>query len=160
MALRDRPRRPAMLAVLLVAVLGCEDESGDADAGASEPVALDAEPELELPEGSPPTSLAVHDLIEGDGEPVTDGAVLTLHYLGSTWEGQRFASTWERGQPLSYEHGQGRWVAGWESGLEGMRAGGQRRIIVPPELGYGQRGAPGVPDGATLVFVVELVGVD
>ena len=163
MSIRRRAARPLALALAatLVAV-GCSDPDGDGaedEAGGHDLVDPEGRPEVEPPEGSPPDALVVDDLVEGDGAPVVEGALVTLHYVGITWGGSEFASSWDRGQPLSYEHGQGRWVAGWEAGLEGMRAGGRRRIVVPPELGYGQRGAPGVPAGETLVFVVDLLDV-
>lgn len=158
---RARCRRLIVPALALLLVVGCDGSGADDadDATVVDPVDPGSEPEVEEPEGPPPEGLLVEDLVDGDGEPVTDGAQLTLHYVGVTWEGRQFASTWDRGQPLTYAHGQGRWVEGWTQGLEGMRAGGRRRIVVPPELGYGQRGAPGVPAGATLVFVVDLVDV-
>lgn len=145
---------------LLVACSAPEGGSGDAETGPAEVVDAPGRPEVEVPEGQPPDSLAIEEVTEGDGEEVVEGAMVTVHYVGITWSGTEFASSWERGQPLVYEHGQGRWVEGWEAGIEGMRAGGRRRIVVPPELGYGERGAPGVPPGETLVFVVDLLDVD
>ncbi len=158
-----RTARPLAAAAVLLLLAGCQDGDGAAPdgegAGASEPVDAAGRPEVEPPEGSPPETLTVEDLVEGDGEQVTDGDVLTVHYLGMTWGGSEFVSSWERGQPLTYTHGEGRWVQGWEEGIDGMRVGGRRRIVVPSELGYGQRGAPGVPAGETLVFVVDLLDV-
>lgn len=151
------------LALALPALAGCDDGAGDAadDQGSPAEVAVDAEggPEVELPEGPPPESLVVEDLVEGDGEVVTHGALLTVHYVGLAWSGTEFASSWEHGQPLTYEHGEGRWVEGWQEGIAGMREGGRRRILVPPEQGYGTRGAPGVAPGEALVFVVDLLDV-
>jgi peptidylprolyl isomerase len=158
-----RSARPLVAVVVLLVLAGCEDGDGgapDGDGqGASEPLDVSGRPEVEPAEGPPPETLVVEDLVEGDGAEVADGDVLTVHYLGMTWGGSEFASSWDRGQPLTYTHGEGRWVEGWEEGLEGMRAGGRRRIVVPSELGYGQRGAPGVPPGETLVFVVDLLDV-
>ena len=158
-----RTARPLVAALVLLVLVGCRDGDGgapDGDGpGASDPVDAEGRPELEPPEGSPPEALTVEDLAEGDGPPASEGDVLTVHYLGMTWGGSEFASSWERGQPLTYTHGEGRWVEGWEEGIDGMRVGGRRRIIVPSELGYGQRGAPGVPAGETLVFVVDLLDV-
>ena len=158
-----RSARPLVAVAVLLVLAGCHD--GDAGApegegpGASDPVDVTSRPEVEPVEGAPPDTLTVEDLVEGDGEEVAEGDVLTVHYLGMTWGGSEFASSWERGQPLTYTHGEGRWVEGWEQGIDGMRVGGRRRIVVPPELGYGQRGAPGVPPGETLVFVVDLLDV-
>lgn len=162
--MRTHCRSPRLLATTLALALlaGCSDgERGDAEreAGPGEVPDVEERPEVELPDGQPPDSLTVEDLAEGDGDEVEDGAMLTVHYVGFTWSGNEFASTWDRGQPLTYQHGEGRWVEGWQAGIEGMREGGRRRIVVPPELGYGQRGAPGVPAGETLVFVVDLLAV-
>ncbi len=158
-----RIARPLAVAAVLLVLAGCRDGDGGAPdgdgAGANEPVDVEGRPDVEPPEGPPPETLTVEDLVEGDGEPVTDGDVLTVHYVGITWGGSEFTSSWERGQPLTYTHGEGRWVQGWEEGIDGMRVGGRRRIVVPSELGYGQRGAPGVPAGETLVFVVDLLDV-
>lgn len=159
------PRRAPRLLVttaLLVLLAGCRDGDGGEAEGQSAPTELvdvGERPEIEPPEGQPPRSLVVEDLVAGDGDEVAEGSVLTVHYVGQTWEGIEFASSWERGQPLTYEHGQGRWIEGWEAGVEGMRVGGRRRIVVPPELGYGSRGAADVPPDATLVFVVDLLDV-
>jgi peptidylprolyl isomerase len=157
------PRAGAVLATLLL-VAGCSnDESADGD---PEPEAVESgdpegRPTVEVPEDSaPPGELQVEDLEEGDGEAVGEGAMLTVHVVGVRWsDGVEFLSSWDRGQPISHTFGEGRWVPGWEAGLEGMREGGRRRIVVPPDLGYGERGAPGVPAGETLVFVVDLLDV-
>lgn len=159
-----RPRAPRLPAGLLALLLlwGCSDgDDGDAegDDRAGEPLEIGERPEVAEPDGPPPDTLTVEDLVEGEGDPALVGAVLTVHYVGLTWGGSEFASSWERGQPLIYEHGQGRWVEGWQHGIEGMREGGRRRIVVPPELGYGDRGAPGVSADETLVFVVDLLDV-
>jgi peptidylprolyl isomerase len=162
-AIVRRAARPLAAVAVLLVLAGCRDSAGEGDdddaGGQADLVDVGDRPEPEVPEGAPPDSLVVEDLVEGDGEPFEDGDVLTVHYVGLTWGGSEFASSWERGQPLTYTYGEGRWVQGWEAGVDGMRVGGRRRIVVPPELGYGQRGAPGVPAGETLVFVVDLLDV-
>lgn len=157
---RRAPSAPASLAALAL-VLACSAPEGGAEgeAGPDEVVDASGRPEVEVPDGEPPDSLTIEEITEGDGDEVVEGTMVTLHYVGITFSGDEFASSWERGQPLVYEHGQGRWVEGWEAGLEGMRPGGRRRIVVPPELGYGDRGAPGVAPGEALVFVVDLLDV-
>lgn len=163
MPIPRRTARPLAAAVALLVLAGCRDGDGatsDGDGAATaETLELGEPPDVEAPSGTPPGSLTVEELVEGDGAPATEGDVLTVHYIGMTWSGNEFASSWDRGQPLTYEHGQGRWVEGWEAGIDGMRVGGRRRIVVPPELGYGQRGAPGIGAGETLVFVVDLLDV-
>jgi peptidylprolyl isomerase len=161
-------RRPRVAAVTVLAALlllvACSD--GDAGEEAEPPPTpnageVEGKPNVQLPEDAPPPEdLQVEDVEEGDGDAVEDGALVTLHFVGLRWsDGAEFGSSWDRGQPVSYTHGQGRWVEGWERGLEGMREGGRRQVVVPPELGYGQRGAPGVPPGETLVFVIDLLEV-
>jgi peptidylprolyl isomerase len=165
-AVPPSPRtRALILGVLLVvgtAACSDDDDRGQAEAqpAPTEVVDVGSGPDVEIPEGqAPPSGLVVEDLVEGDGEPVEQGAVLTVQYVGLTWSGSEFTSSWERGQALTYQHGDGRWIEGWTAGLEGMREGGQRRLVVPPELAYGQRGAPGIPPGETLVFVLDLLDV-
>jgi FKBP-type peptidyl-prolyl cis-trans isomerase len=162
----EAPRRVATavgLGCLVWLVVGCtERDPGGSESESSVPEAGDTagRPDLELPGGSAPDDLDVEDLVEGDGAEVADDTVLTLHYIGATWSGSEVASSWERGQPLIYRYGDGRWVEGWTRGLDGMREGGRRQIVVPPELGYGNRSVPGVPAGETLVFVVDLLEVE
>lgn len=159
-------RRPAGFAAGLLALVllaGCSD--GDGGGGESESAAPEvgdtaSRPEIELPGGQAPGSLEVEDLVEGDGAEVSEDALLTVHYIGMTWSGGEIASSWERGQPLVYRYGDGRWVEGWTDGLEGMREGGRRQIVVPPELGYGGRSVPGIAGGETLVFLVDLLEVE
>jgi peptidylprolyl isomerase len=160
---RPRAATIAVTAVLL-GIVGCSDGDTDEEAEPPPPPSageVEGKPNVELPEDAPPPeALQVEDVEEGDGEAVEEGALVTLHFVGLRWsDGAEFGSSWDRGQPVSYTHGQGRWVAGWEQGLEGMREGGRRQVVVPPELGYGQRGAPGVPPGETLVFVIDLLDV-
>lgn len=168
---RSRRRRSSVLACLvaLVVLPGCSGDGGEADGDAQEGdiVAQDvgerpATEGLVPADGSdPPTQLVTEDLVVGDGEQATPGDVLSVQYVGVRWsDGGEFDASWERGQPLEFELGAGRVIAGWEQGVEGMRVGGRRVITIPPELAYGEWGAGGVigPD-ETLVFVVDLVGV-
>lgn len=161
------PCRPAtawawlVLVAVLVLAAACTEAEGEGSGGSESSEALEVPdpPELEAPEGSPPAELVVEDLAEGDGPAVGDGTTLTVHYAAVTWSGAEVTSSYERGQPLTYEYGEGRWVEGWTRGIEGLREGGRRRIVVPPELGYGERGAPGIPPGETVVFVVDALDV-
>ena len=96
--------------------------------------------------------------IEGDGELTKTGNLVTVHYSGFLSSGQKFDSSHDRGQPFNFTLGENRVIKGWEEGLLNMKKGGKRTLIIPPELGYGERGAGGViPPNATLVFEVELV---
>jgi peptidylprolyl isomerase len=109
----------------------------------------------------PPGSLQIEDVLVGDGAIVADGDVVAVDYVGVRWsDGAEFDASWERGQPIEFELGAGRVIAGWEQGLQGMQVGGRRIITIPPELAYGDRGAGGlIGPGETLVFVVDLVTI-
>jgi len=118
-------------------------------------------PQVRVPDGAAPSDLQVTDLTVGDGAEATAGSTVDVHYVGvSHSSGQQFDASWDRGQPLSFPLGAGRVIAGWDQGVAGMRVGGRRRLVIPPHLGYGDRGAGGViAPGETLVFVVDLIGV-
>jgi peptidylprolyl isomerase len=107
---------------------------------------------------APPAELVTHDLVEGDGAEISHGDTADVQYVGVSWStGSEFDSSWDRGaQPFSFPVGAGRVIGGWDKGVQGMRAGGRRLLVIPPHLGYGSRGAGGVigPD-ETLVFVVD-----
>lgn len=113
------------------------------------------------------TALETNDLVVGQGAEATPGSTVTVHYTGWLYDraaaehkGQEFDSSRKGGAPFSFVLGQGRVIAGWDQGVAGMRAGGQRRLIIPASLAYGDRGAGGViPPGATLVFDVDLLAV-
>lgn len=119
-------------------------------------------PEVDRPEGQPPAELQVTDISVGDGPEARAGDTVSVHYVGvSHSTGEEFDASWNRGGPLRFALGQGRVIPGWDQGVAGMRVGGRRRLVIPPDLGYGDRGAGGViKPGETLVFVVDLVGVN
>lgn len=105
-------------------------------------------------------TVQIRILQPGEGAEATPGAELTVHYTGWLMDGTSFDSSRDRGQPFSIVLGAGRVIPGWEQGLEGMRAGEIRELIIPPSLAYGERGAGGViPGNATLRFEVELLEV-
>jgi len=118
-------------------------------------------PPVEIPDGPPPTELVVEDLSVGDGPEAVAGTTCTMQYVGVSWStGEQFDASWDRGQPFSFPLGAGQVIAGWDQGVAGMKVGGRRRLTIPPELGYGSRGAGGaIKGGETLVFVVDLLGV-
>lgn len=104
--------------------------------------------------------LQVEELQVGTGAEATPGQQVSVHYTGWLTNGQKFDSSLDRGSPFQFELGAGRVIKGWDQGVAGMKVGGKRKLTIPPELGYGARGAGGViPPNATLVFEVELLGV-
>jgi peptidylprolyl isomerase len=118
-------------------------------------------PEIDFPGDTPPTELVVEDQIEGDGAEAVAGSTVLTHYVGVAHStGEEFDASWSRGEPLSFRLGVGQVIAGWDQGLQGMKVGGRRKIVIPPHLGYGDRGAGGaIKGGETLIFVVDLVDV-
>ncbi len=105
------------------------------------------------------TGLSITELQIGDGPEATAGQNVSVNYKGMLENGKEFDSSYGRG-PFSFPLGAGRVIKGWDEGVEGMKVGGKRKLIIPPELGYGTRGAGGViPPNATLIFEVELLSV-
>ncbi|WP_236790273.1 FKBP-type peptidyl-prolyl cis-trans isomerase [Amycolatopsis sp. GM8] len=118
-------------------------------------------PEVDRPDGPPPQELEVTDVTVGDGDVATAGQVVSVHYVGvSHSTGEEFDASWNRGQPLRFPLGQGHVIPGWDQGVQGMKVGGRRKLVIPPDLAYGERGAGGViKPNETLIFVVDLVEV-
>lgn len=112
--------------------------------------------------GPPPTNLDITDITVGDGPEATKGAQVTVHYVGVAHSnGQEFDSSWNRNDTFAFRLGAGMVIKGWDMGVEGMKVGGRRKLVIPPHLGYGDRGAGGaIKGGETLIFVVDLVGVN
>ena len=148
----------ALFAVIIAAVLigqsGGDDE-GDTPAEGEKPT-------VEVPEGDPPKELEIEDLEEGEGAEAQPGDQLTVDYVGVLYDtGDEFDASYDRGEPFQFVLGQGGVIPGWDEGLEGMKAGGRRQLVIPPDLGYGAQGQPpDIPPGATLVFVIDLVAIN
>lgn len=107
------------------------------------------------------SGLGYVDLIEGTGPRPRTGDSVSVHYTGWLKSGQKFDSSHDRGQPLVFPIGRGQVIKGWDEGVAMMRVGGKRKLVIPAHLAYGDRGAGGViPGGATLIFEVELVGIN
>ena len=104
--------------------------------------------------------LQIEELKAGTGAEATAGKTVDVHYTGWLTDGTKFDSSVDRGRPFSFPLGGGRVIKGWDQGVAGMKVGGKRKLTIPPELGYGSRGAGAViPPNATLVFEVELLAV-
>lgn len=118
-------------------------------------------PEIDPVDGPPPAELVTEDLTVGDGDEASAGRTVSVHYTGVAYStGEQFDSSWDRGDPLRFPLGAGRVIAGWDQGVAGMKIGGRRKLVIPPHLAYGDRGAGGViGPGETLIFVVDLMGV-
>lgn len=111
-----------------------------------------------------PSGLQIEDVHFGEGAQAQAGGEVTVHYTGWLWEqgsaGRKFDSSKDRGMPFDFPLGAGHVIAGWDEGVQGMRVGGVRRLLIPADLGYGARGAGGViPPNATLLFEVELLSL-
>jgi peptidylprolyl isomerase len=117
-----------------------------------------SKPEVEFPAGQPPTDLQITDIWEGDGKVARAGDSVRVHYVGVAYStGEEFDASWNRGEPLEFPLGAGRVIAGWDQGVQGMKVGGRRQLIIPPHLGYGSSGVGPIKPNETLIFVCDLV---
>ncbi|MFI7699202.1 FKBP-type peptidyl-prolyl cis-trans isomerase [Nonomuraea sp. NPDC049480] len=118
-------------------------------------------PEIDFPEGNPPADLEIVDLVQGDGPEAKPGQNVRVHYVGVSFStGEEFDASWNRGEAFEFPLGGGRVIAGWDQGVAGMKVGGRRKLVIPPHLGYGSRGAGrAIKPNETLIFVVDLLGV-
>ncbi|GAB3756690.1 FKBP-type peptidyl-prolyl cis-trans isomerase [Yimella radicis] len=116
-------------------------------------------PEIDFPGDNPPAELLIEDITEGEGRAAEAGDMVQAHYVGVAWStGEEFDASWNRGAPLDFQVGVGQVIQGWDQGIVGMKPGGRRKLTIPPELGYGARGAGGaIGPNETLIFVVDLV---
>ncbi len=119
-------------------------------------------PQIDRPEGPAPSDLEKTDISVGDGQEAKTGDTVSVHYVGvSHSTGDQFDASWDRGEPLRFGLGAGQVIPGWDQGVAGMKVGGRRRLVIPPHLAYGERGAGGViKPNETLIFVVDLIGVN
>jgi peptidylprolyl isomerase len=157
-----------------LAIAGC-GSSSDSSTGTSESTATTtsestsaeatggekAKPKVTVPKGAPPKKLEIKEIEEGSGAEAKSGDEVTVQYVGVDYKnGKEFDSSWSRNEPLPLTLGAGRVIPGWEQGIEGMKVGGRRELIIPPELAYGETGyPPSIAPNETLVFVIDLLEV-
>jgi len=115
-------------------------------------------PDVEPPTGPAPDDLVIEDLVVGDGPEATPGSLVSAHYVGVTHDGgEQFDASWDRGDPFQFQLGAQMVIPGWDQGIVGMKKGGRRLLVIPPELAYGANSpGPGIGPNETLIFVVDL----
>jgi peptidylprolyl isomerase len=150
-----------------LAVAGCGGSS-DSSTGSTEstPTATTeskakTRPQVTVPKGAPPKKLEIKELEEGSGAEAKAGDKVTVQYVGVNYRsGKEFDASWNRGEPFSFTLGTGEVIPGWDQGVEGMKEGGRRELVIPPDLAYGETGSPPlIAPNETLVFVIDLVEV-
>jgi peptidylprolyl isomerase len=143
----------------LVAAVGCGSSSDSSTETTSE--SLTEKPKVTVPTVPPPKKLEIKELHEGEGAEAKSGEELVVQYVGVTYEnGKEFDSSWSRNEPLTFTLGAGKVIPGWEKGILGMRNGGRRELIIPPDLAYGETGfPPAIGPDETLVFVIDLLEI-
>ncbi len=144
--------------VTLSACSGGDDKPKASPSPTTSPVIATAKPSFALPTGKPPTQLKIIDLLEGTGIVALPGKVATVHYVGDHYDGREFSTSWG-GHPVAFTVGGEEVVTGWDEGIVGMRVGGRRMLIVPPDLAYGATGQGPIGPNETLVFVIDLISV-
>lgn len=140
----------------------CEERTGPPEAPAGVSADLTAKPEVASSDEAPPCDLVVVDVVDGTGAEAAPPAQAEVKYVGAFYDsGEEFDSSWSRGPEttLPVPLGGGGVIPGFEQGVTGMKVGGRRYVVIPPDLGYGDQGTGPIPGGATLVFVIDLVEV-
>lgn len=142
-----------------------EEEKAEAEKAAKEEAEAEEEaaklPQPNVPSGPPPKQLETVDVKTGSGKTAKAGDEVSVYYVGVLYEnGEQFDGNWGSGEPFTFPLGAGAVIKGWDQGVEGMKVGGERELIIPPDLAYGKQGVyPTIPPDATLVFLVKLLKV-
>ena len=175
--MRSRTPLTALAAAAALALSGCGDDSTapaaapseaaapaptDSPTSSPEETAVPAEvPTVDVPPGPPPTELQITEITEGDGAVAEPGDTVAVDYVGVLYEqpDQPFDESYSRGQPIEFQVGGGV-IEGFSQGVSGMKVGGRRQVVIPPEMGYGAQGAGPIPPNSTLVFVMDLREVE
>ena len=156
----------------LLAVAGCGGGSSSSSSESSESTAAEStstsasgektKPKVTVPKGAPPKKLVVKEIEEGTGAEAKSGDEVTVQYVGVGYKTEEeFDSSWSRNEPFPFTLGAGQVIPGWDQGVEGMKVGGRRELIIPPELAYGKAGSPpAIGPNETLIFVIDLLAVE
>jgi peptidylprolyl isomerase len=171
----------ALLTALALGLAGCGDDkeeetaapptatetatteaSPEATEEASDNKDLETKPTITVPEGEPPTELKIKDIVRGKGKTAKKNDNVTVQYVGVAYStGQQFDASWDNGQPFPFQLGVGQVIPGWDEGVAGMKIGGRRQLIIPPDLAYGPQGSPpAIGPNETLIFIVDLLEVE
>ena len=152
-----------VLACTALAVAGCGSDSEETSSSKPEATSTPAKtkPEITVPKGKAPKELVINDIEEGTGATAEAGKQVTVQYVGISFvNGRQFDASWDRGEPFSFQLGSGGVIQGWDQGVEGMKVGGRRQLVIPPDLAYGAEGSPPtIGPNETLVFVIDLLSV-
>lgn len=154
-----------LLAAPTVACGGGDEVVSTATTATTAAAAATAAPALERPvvgkkAGDPPAALQINDLVVGTGAEAKSGSAVQVHYVGVLFkDGSEFDASWNRGEPFGFTIDAGQVIAGWDQGVTGMKVGGRRELVIPPDLAYGASGVGPIGPNETLVFVVDLIAV-
>lgn len=159
----------SLCAALMLAIAGCggdDDSSTSTEAttaqGAASNADLEVKPEVTVPDGPPPKRLETREIVKGDGAEAKPGDTALVQYVGVGYKtGEQFDASWDNGSPFPFTIGQGEVISGWDEGVAGMKVGGRRELIIPPDMAYGAAGSPPlIAPNETLVFIVDLISVE
>jgi peptidylprolyl isomerase len=168
----------AAVALTSVAACGDDDDGGNGRSGSAQDTGAETSPSpaeaqeglkdtstkpvIPKPTGSPPRKLVKEDIVKGTGPGAKKGDTVVVHYVGMNFSnGQEFDASWDTGSPFPVQLGTGGVIPGWEKGLIGIKKGGRRKLVIPPELGYGAQGyPPSIPPNETLVFVIDAISIN
>ena len=173
-----RPLTRSLLAAaaavtIALTLAGCGSDEEEAPAGSAgstptptatptpDPTDLSVKPVVAKPAGDPPDDLVERDIVKGEGRAARPGDQVTVQYVGVSYStGEQFDASWDSGQAFPFELGAGNVIEGWDQGVRGMRVGGRRELIIPPDKAYGDTGSPpAIAPGETLIFVVDVVDI-
>ena len=146
-----------LVVVVAVILIGRSGGGSNSDNETTSVADVGTKPTVEVPKGPAPTHLVVKDLKTGDGAEAKSGDQVSVQYVGVLYDGgKQFDASWDRGQPFTFQLGAQAVIPGWDKGMVGMRQGGRRLLVIPPDLGYGPQGAGPIAPNETLVFAVDL----